>query len=146
MRFAAAHSLCLRLFCALLAAFWAGMILLGSAGLAGARSTPRLSCRQPASAAQPVRRCPMCAGRHMGGMPCCCHALDRSFVSCLCSLQPRPDSTEKMALLVWWSPQALLPAALSIAGPVVRTCVYPAFSSCFEVLRLSPLPRPPRLL
>ncbi len=168
MGFNAAHQPRFRVFCCLMASFWAGMILLGAVRLAcavpAAPHAPRMTVAPPA-----VSRCPMCtataqagmqmagmqmagmqmagmqmAGMQMAGMKCCCHAGGASSLPCQCACRPLPQPRTVTVLV--WSPVAVLPVKQSVTPPASRTDIHTAVFSLLLTLSRTPLPRPPRLL
>jgi hypothetical protein len=152
MGLTAAHKPPFRVFCCLMAVFWAGMILLGTFRIACAappivsRSIDSSPDVPPNAASHIVCRCPMCASMgHVGMKCCCCHAGGKASVSCVCQCRPQPQTAATLAVLVW-SPLAVLPGKQVSVLSSYRTWHYPALSSRLCTLSRLPLPRPPRLL
>jgi hypothetical protein len=147
MGFDIAHKPPFRVFCCLMAAFWAGMILLGTFRIACAAPPPvSQSTLSSASVPHAVCHCPMCASMGHAGMKCCCcHSGGTPFASCVCQCRPQPQTAATLAVLVW-SPLAVLPGKQVSVLSSYRAWHYPALSSRLCTLSRLPLPRPPRLL
>ena len=147
MGFHAAHLPRFRVFCCILAAFWAGMILLGAVRLASA-SLLTLHAPRTTAAAPLASQCPMCDAMAHGGMhskmKCCCHAGGATGSSCACACRPQPQPAT-LAMLVW-SPLAVLPKVQFAPIPVCQPCLYWPHTRPLCTISYAPLPRPPRLL